>query len=62
MNKIGELYQYKVVSRNPDEWFYEIYKQEPEQQLIQVANECFYSMAQASLAAIGHITLLERGE
>lgn len=62
MKKIGVMYQYQVKQNETNEWFYEIYKQESEQELILVANECFDGMAQASLAAIGHISLLEKGE
>lgn len=57
-------YEYEVIE-NKEGWYYIIYDPDYEpcdSTIIRQADEWFDSSAQASLAAIGHISLLENGE
>ncbi len=55
MIQIGR-HQYEVV------YAYQVYDLDKPPQLIRESRECFDTKAQAECAAIGHITLLEKGQ
>lgn len=62
MRKNGNYYQYIVFEDKPTEWVYEIYTQDEKPSLIVESDEWFDCEIRATLAAIGHISLLENGE
>ena len=57
-NAIGQ-YKFIVIEKPIDEFWYEITK--PDNEVIS-SNEVFDCEARARLAAIGHISLMEKGE
>ncbi len=65
-NKIRKfgLYEYEILE-NEGEWYYVIYDpyEEPDEHFILRESKDWYeSQERANLAAIGHISLLEKGE
>lgn len=61
MENIGHKYAYKVLELNKDVWVYEIFSQHTKDLLL-ISKEWFHCRADAGLAAIGNIRLLEQGE
>ncbi len=62
MRNIGEIYKYLVLDDHPHGYIYAIYRQGEKYDLVTRSKEWFDNAGQASLAAIGHINLLEKGD
>ena len=61
MESIGHKFAYKVLEINDNVWVYEIFNQHTKNLLL-ISKEWFHCKADAGLAAIGNIRLLEQGE